>query len=162
MYIEAHTGLTVNYDKTLIYRIGSLAHSDAKLYTSKEFTWTNDSFNLLGIQIMNDNDEILNYLPVIEKMQGVLQNWSKRNLTLMGRVLIVNTLCESLFVYKLAVTADLSNRLIKIIEQIICDYLWSNPRAHISKRTLQKSKGSSGLRLFDVSAKQKELKIAWL
>ena len=34
MYIEAHTGL--NYDKTLMYRIGSLAHSDAKLYTSMD------------------------------------------------------------------------------------------------------------------------------
>ena len=41
-HIETNTGLTVSYDKTLIYRIGSLANSDAKLYTSKNFHWTNE------------------------------------------------------------------------------------------------------------------------
>lgn len=35
-------GLTVNYDKTNIYRIGSLAGSSAQLYTQKVFVWTNE------------------------------------------------------------------------------------------------------------------------
>ncbi len=32
-YVHQNTGLKVNYDKTSIYRIGSLKHSDATLYT---------------------------------------------------------------------------------------------------------------------------------
>ena len=35
--IETNTELKINYDKTTIYRIGSLKHSKAKLYTKKTF-----------------------------------------------------------------------------------------------------------------------------
>ncbi len=40
-FIQRNTGLKVNYDKTSIYRIGSLKHSDATLYTQKQFKWVN-------------------------------------------------------------------------------------------------------------------------
>ena len=41
--IQINTGLKVNYDKTKLYRIGSLANSIyAKLYTDKKFTWINE------------------------------------------------------------------------------------------------------------------------
>ena len=35
--IEHNIGLKVNYDKTNLYRIGSISNTDAKLYTQKEF-----------------------------------------------------------------------------------------------------------------------------
>lgn len=49
MYIN--TGLLVNYDKTNVYRVGSLADTDAKIYTTKEFNWTNEPISLLGVLI---------------------------------------------------------------------------------------------------------------
>ena len=35
--IAKSIGLTINYDKTVIYRIGSLANTNTKIYTTKEF-----------------------------------------------------------------------------------------------------------------------------
>ena len=37
----------------------------------------------------------------------------------MGKLLIINTLCKSLFVYKLSVTVDISENLIKNVKEVI-------------------------------------------
>ena len=52
--IERNTGLRVSYDKTTMYRIGSLANSNATLYTSRKVNWSNDFVNTLGIDISVD------------------------------------------------------------------------------------------------------------
>ena len=62
--IEKNTGLMINYDKTLIYRIGSIANSGAKIYTQKNLVWTNNLFELLGVTIGNEND-VDNYTATI-------------------------------------------------------------------------------------------------
>ena len=160
--IEANTGLRVNYDKTLIYRIGSLAGSDAKIYTTKEFKWTNHPFTLLGLTISNDEAQAGNYESLVDKICEVTNVWSKRLLTLMGRVLIVNTLCESLFVYKMSVTTDMPKPLADKITDVIDRFIWKGKRARVARSTLQQSRNTGGLRLFDVKAKQKALKIAWI
>ena len=37
--IQNNMGLKGNYDKRCLHRIGSIANSQAKLFTKKEFTW---------------------------------------------------------------------------------------------------------------------------
>ena len=49
--IEMNTGLTVSYDKTSIYRIGSIANTDAKLYSQRKINWTNNPINTLGVDL---------------------------------------------------------------------------------------------------------------
>lgn len=46
---HTNLGLTVNYDKTTVYRMGSIANSDAKMYTVKPFKWTNHPPKVLGV-----------------------------------------------------------------------------------------------------------------
>ena len=45
---EGNTGLRLNYKKSNVYRIGSLARSDARLYTTKVLNWTSEKVNLVG------------------------------------------------------------------------------------------------------------------
>ena len=161
-HIETNIGLSINYDKTLIYRIGSASNSDAQLVTQKTLCWTSKPFKLLGVYIGNDEHEVDNYTDIIKKMKSVLEMWYHRQFTLMGKVLIVNTLCESLFVYRLSVTTDVSSKLIKTVESMVGNFLWGNKSAKIAKDTLQKDKMNGGLRLFDLRSKQAALKINWV
>ncbi len=59
-FFKRQTGLKVNYDKTNIYRIGSLRHSNAVLYTQKSFKWEKNAITVLGTTISCDKTQVLN------------------------------------------------------------------------------------------------------
>ena len=111
--IEMHTGLTISYEKTSLYRIGSIRNSNAKLFTTHKIHWTNDPINTLGIDLFtSESDLITNYEKIIVKMQTISKLWFYRSLTLMGKILIVNTLMASLFTYKLQVLPVLPDKIV--------------------------------------------------
>ena len=125
-----NSGLQMSYDKTTIHRLGSIKKSDAKYYTASNISWTNDRVKVLGIWLSSDVERDLedNYLPIIEKSEGILKLWSKRNLSLIGRVNIVNTLIASLFTYKMAVLPKLPRRFTTRMEKMIEGFLWNGAR----------------------------------
>lgn len=79
--IEENTGLLVNYDKTSIYRIGSIADSHAMLCTTKNFKWTNEPTTVLGVNITHESNKLLdiNYATVTGKMESVVSLWQNRS-----------------------------------------------------------------------------------
>ena len=101
---HASTGFTLSYDKTSLYRVGSMKRSKAKIYTTSEVNWA-DRINVLGIQIEPTEQETthINYESVILKTEAVLKSWENRNVSLLGKVNIVNTLVGSLYVYNVTI-----------------------------------------------------------
>ena len=99
--VERNLGLKINYEKTTLYCIGSLQGTDAKLYSVRMYEWKDPPLFSLGVYVSTDTVEMakLNLDPLKNKVKAVLAAWSGRHLTLTGRVLVVNTLIESLFVY---------------------------------------------------------------
>ena len=116
----------VNYDKAKLYRIGSLANSDAKIYTIKEFTWTKEPIDILGILISNDIEHIteLNYKQILIKVENVLQLWIHRGLLRTGKILVVNSLVASLFVYKMSVLPNIPRKHTDKFYEIVRNFLW--------------------------------------
>ena len=49
--IEATMGLKVSYEKTILYIIGSLQSSNARLYTAKNFAWSSELIETLGVSM---------------------------------------------------------------------------------------------------------------
>ena len=45
---EQHLGLRINYQKTVMYRIGSLIHTNAKYYTTAEYHWNDPPDSNVG------------------------------------------------------------------------------------------------------------------
>ena len=160
---EKQTGLKVNYDKTSLYRIGSLRHSKAEYYTQPDIKWCNQ-IKVLGIQITPDETEatLLNYIPLIEVMKQKLGTWYNRSLTLMGRVMVVNTLATSLFVYKMTTLPDIPPSLLKKIEGEIRRFIWKGRKAKIALTTLQEERKNGGLQLVNFKLKEQSLKISWI
>ena len=78
MYIETNTGLKVSYDKTCVYRLGSLKHTNAKIYTTKELKWSNGDIDMLGVKIVNtENQSLTQFNDIIQKAKNVAKSWSK-------------------------------------------------------------------------------------
>ena len=149
---ENNLGLKVNYDKTTMYCIGSLRNSNAKCYTTRTFAWHDPPINTLGITVESDPQVMatVNLLPLIDKTKNILQVWKTRPLTLMGRVLIVNTLVESLLVYKFSILPQLDDAIVKTLQDEIVHFIWQGKKAKIAYNTLKRPKVDGGMRLVDI------------
>ena len=170
-HIEANLGLKISYEKTTVYRIGSLRNTAAKLYTAKELTWSDSDIELLGVQIPNGDTPIYSdekgfeykkYDNIVSKASSTLKSWKTRSLTLMGRVLILNVLIASLFIYSLTVLPFMTKKQLKILDRVIQNFLWGTKRAKIPMKLLQCSRVHGGLKLFNLNLRQKALHLQWI
>ena len=100
----------------------------------------------------------LNYDPLVLKVNATLKRWSGRDLSLLGKVHIVNTLIASLFVYKMFVLPNMPRQYIRNIEQSIEKFLWNGHKPKITMEKLKMSKKRGGLGLVDLEKKELSIK----
>ena len=125
---KLQSGFTVSYEKTTLYRIGSLKHSDSAMYSIDQVKWSNKDINVLGITIAHDNIIEKNYANVVQKAKETLNAWYNRGLSLIGRVQVVNTLIASMFVYKMMVLPCIPPNIVKNMDNVIRDFLWKGKK----------------------------------
>ena len=107
------SGFMLSYEKTTLYRIGSLRHSSAMMYNVDQVSWSNEDITVLGVTISHDDILDKNYMSIIEKSKGVLNAWHNRGISLLGKVQVVNALIGSLFVYKMMVLPTIPDSIVK-------------------------------------------------
>ena len=155
-YVEKNTGLKVSYDKTCIYRIGSLKKNCAQIHTTKQLKWSDGDIEMLGVTIayeyVQSNKQ---FDPCIDKMQAVADNRTNRNLTLTGKIIVINTLMCSIFAYKMAVLPVISEIQCKRIDAFTTNYIWKGKKSKIPLKLLQNNKKLGGLKLSNFKQRQK-------
>ena len=154
--IQKNTGLTVNYEKSSVHCI----QGAPEINLEGKFKWETKWPTILGINLNHTGD--VAFSEIINKMRGIATNWYYRELTLMGRILIVNTLLGSLFVYKMFVHESPKEELIVEFEAEVDNFLWKRKRPKIKQDVLKADKTKGGIRLIDMRAKLASLKIFWL
>ena len=102
------TGLTINYNKTEILRIGSLRNTDASFYSRLPLHWSDGPIKILGIQICTDREQMIkiNYNEVLDKIGNIYKVWRTRALMPMGKIQVYNSLIASQVVYKMTCLTD--------------------------------------------------------
>ena len=161
---EVFSGLEINYEKTSVYRMGSLRYSDAELYCQESMTWTNEPVTVLGVQIETDVQQSLelNYNNIIQKCTEICKSWEHRNLSILGKILIVNTLIMSLFVHKMMVLPNLPSSIKTELNKIICSFIWGRAKPKIQTEVLELCRKEGGLGLCNITNKERSLKISWI
>ena len=117
-----------------MYRVGSLHNSKAVHYKQKQLLWEDEKINVLGVFVTNDTRKLLqlNYSDLIyQKVPSILALWARRNLSLFGKVLIVNTLVASLFVYEMTVLLLMPKEYITKLNQCFTNFLWNDRKLKI-------------------------------
>ena len=120
---KIQSGFTVSYDKTTLYRIGSLRHSSAQLYDMDQYTWSNKDITVLGVTIAHEDIVEKNYINIVEKVKKTLNAWYNRGLSLIGKIQVVNTLVASLFIYKMMVLTMIPDNIIRNVDNVIRDFI---------------------------------------
>ena len=95
---EENTGLKTSYEKTKIFRLGAIKNTQKTLPLSRKFCWSNEKITALGIVLSAENIMAKNYKSVVLKAKNIMRAWRMCNLTLCGKITLINSLIGSLFV----------------------------------------------------------------
>ena len=158
------TGFKLNYDKTTVYRVGSLREAAAKYYSTSQLHWTDKSINVLGVHIFATEEQQVktNYEELINKAQSILTSWENRSLSLYGKLSVINTLVSSLFVYQLTSLPSMLPRHITQLNTMMEKYIWNGHRPKIRLDVLQSLKEDGGAGLTHFEDKDASIKATWI
>ena len=157
-------GLKMNYEKSCMYKIGHPV--DKKKYRlSKPLKWAEGQVNVLGIIIpltCLQEIEDVNMTKTIQNAHKIVQTWKRRQMTLLGKIEIVNSLIGSLFVYKMQNMPNLSKAAVKKINDIIVNFVWNGRKPKIRLEALTLDKKLGGRKLVNVRNRDAAVKIKWV
>ena len=93
--------LKINIEKTKAIWIGALSNSERKMCGDFQLDWTQGPFKILGVNFATEVYNIwdLNTNDILTKVKCVLKQWTKRKITLIGKITIIKSLALSKFVH---------------------------------------------------------------
>ena len=130
------SGLELNADKTELMRLGeNPAPKTYKIkYLDKEFELKScDHIKINGILFQRNQDLMVdaNIEAARQRIEANLAKWSRRNLSTLGKILIVKTFGISQIIYLLQ-SLVLKNAHIKVLNAILYKFIW-NKHFHAAK-----------------------------
>ena len=93
----------------------------------------------------------LNSIDIIKKVEGVCKQWSKRKLTLIGRITIKKSLAFAKFIHLLLALSKSPDDFLKTIERIFYNFLWNGGPDRIKRIVIVKNLKAGGLRMVNIS-----------
>lgn len=158
------SGLTVNLDKSYLFPLGPLFSNPAEFFHNVQFRISNGPITYLGISFMHHHDDFfeLNYLPKLSRIKNLLSLWSSRDLTPIGKVLIIKTFAISQLVYLLTVLPDPPKPFFRELHSLFYKFIWSNKPDKIKRSVLLNQKCNGGLNMIDMELFSKSLKCKWV
>jgi hypothetical protein len=104
----------------------------------------------------------LNYTKVMESVKGLIQHWSKRNLTVFGRITVVKSLLIPKFNHLVLSIPNPSADFVNSLQKQIYNFIWKGKRDKISRDQLSNDYSQGGLRLVNVDLFFQLLKSTWI
>ena len=156
-------GLTPNFDKTKAIWIGSKIHSKERLCKDKKLSWTDESFDILGITFNTNLDEIekLNFDKKLRHVEKLIKEWEKRNITVLGKITVVKTLLIPILTHLFKAIPNPSLVFLKKLEGILYRYIW-NGNDKIARNLMVQDFSDGGCSMVHLESFVKSLKITWI
>ena len=158
------SGLKINLDKTKALWIGSMCNSTKILCKEFNIDWEQKPLKILGVIFSPLVFDIWEYNldDVMKKVKNMINVWSKRKLTLIGRVTVIKSLMLSKFAYLFLALPNPPGDLITTLERMFFKYLWNKGPDRITGKQIVKNIEAGGLRMTEVKAFITALKITWV
>ena len=158
------SGLKINFSKTHVVWIGSKKYSNDVLCHDRNLSWGTTKFKLLGVNfdVNLENMVDCNYRDKLSQIKNLINTWSKRNLTLIGRISVVKTLILPILNHLIMTLPNPNDEMVKKIDNLIYSFIWNSPVHRVKKEVLQKSHIDGGLKMINLSAFILALKSTWI
>jgi hypothetical protein len=155
------SGLKTNIDKTVAYKLGNNQDFDfPNNYLGLK--WSKDPFNLLGITIADDESDSKqeNFSNRIEGMELLSRIWSGRNISLKGKLTVINSLLIPKLIYPCTLL-DVPEEIIQQVSNIIKLFFWNWKRPKIKLDMLIRNIEKGGIKYPCFDCKIKSWKTLW-
>ena len=156
-------GLKLNVLKTKAMPLGTQVEDrDLPFETTK-------MIKILGVYFTRDkmarNIEE-NWLGRIDKLHSLIKQWNARDLSIHGKVIIVNTFLTSQFNFVMQ-SVGLPDKILEKINRILYKFIWqrrfSNRKAFekVKRKVLQQDYGEGGIKMVDMKKMQSYFYLQW-
>ncbi|KAJ8044592.1 LINE-1 retrotransposable element ORF2 protein [Holothuria leucospilota] len=119
---------------------------------------------MLGIAFTHNGDDLfrLNYQPKLSRLKNTLRVWASRDLTPIGRNIIVKTFGLSQLVYLFLVLPKPPKTFIKELDCTIFDFIWGGNPDKVKRSAIINPVSSGGLKVTHISSFINSLKCTWI
>ena len=153
-----YAGLGLNKNKTvavIMWNNGSI-HKDEIL----NINWSQKAFKTLGIWFSLNIEEMIeiNITAKLKKISSLLNMWSARYLSLKGKITVLKSLVMP-HILHIASTLFISDNIVKTLDEMFFNFVWSNRKHGIAKNTLMQPIEAGGLKMICISSMIKCTKI---
>ncbi len=169
------SGLVLNKHKTEAIWLGCWKFRRKEILNINWNTFPNNKVKVLGITMYSDRrlEEVEeNWKSRISKCENIIKSWSYRNLSLIGKIVLVKSLLASQFVYLMQcmfLPCDVLNKLNTLFSR----FVWSKVGDNIMDQTrkiiervkrdvMKQSYGTGGLNMVDMNTVQNKLCFKWI
>ena len=155
------SGLKINVNKTELMLLGT---------TTKEMVdpvfrhLITSGMKILGVTICKKKTDTIsmNYPPILAKMKETMNNWSRRRMSICGKIAIIKTLVVPKLVYALTVLPSPPKTFWDEANGLLYKFIHDNKRDKHKRKTLIGPFDKGGLNMVDVETQNASLKIGWM
>ena len=154
------SGLLMNKNKTGGIWVGKLKHSKDKIQGIK---WCEKPIKTLGVYFGNNKEECekLNWENKIDKMNTLFFSWGKRNLTILGKIMIIKALVIPIFTF-VASACVVPDKYRKEIESKCFKFIWDGKPDKVKRNTMIGNFEMGGLNMIDIGSYFVSLRASWV
>ena len=154
------SGLLMNKNKTGGIWVGKLKHSKDKIEGIK---WYEKPIKTLGVYFGNNKEdcEKLNWENKIDKMNTLFFSWGKRNLTILGKIMIIKALVIPIFTF-VASACVVPDKYRKGIESKCFKFIWDGKPDKVKRNTMIGNFEMGGLNMIDIGSYFASLRASWV
>jgi exonuclease III len=158
------SGLKMNLEKTQVIWIGSRKNSNIRYMRDENFVWNPGTFKILGIKFSVESENIanINYEDKLLVIKKALRYWKKRQLTPLGKIVVLKTLIVSKITHLLINLPDPTYEFLVALDIEFHNFLWDNKRYKIKKSVTSGKYEEGGLKMLDIFSFLSSMKITWL
>jgi exonuclease III len=156
---EQYAGLKLNKTKTEAMWLGKDINNTS---TPLAIKWVKQVHSL-GIFFSYDTDSVMlkNFMDRAKEFKRILDMWTQRDLSLIGKITILKSLAFSKIIYQCGVITPPP----KFLEQIIdtaYKFIWNNKKDKVKRKTLIADYKHGGLKMLDIQSFVKAQKVIWI
>lgn len=146
------SGLRMNYQKSHLLLLGN--HKDPP--TMIKGIQVSNKVKILGLVFKSQMDEneqyLLNFAPRIDRINQICANWMNRNMSLKGKVTLVNALMASILQFPCSSSFTPTRVLIEF-KKITTNFLWAGKRSKIAYNLVIQAIDKGGLKMADLETR---------